>query len=55
MVLTESERISWERALERIRRQLAENKEPKLAERLKQEIAIINNFLRAYGGRIERV
>jgi hypothetical protein len=48
--MTEHERMSWEAALERVRKRLEENNDPKLAPRLSQEVAVIENLLREYGG-----
>lgn len=43
--MSEVERRSWERARDRTLQQLRENKEPKLAPRLRQELAIIEALL----------
>jgi hypothetical protein len=51
--MNKHERKSWERAIERTRKQLKENQKPKLAQRLAWEIRVMTNLLRAYGGKAE--
>ena len=46
--MNEEERRSWLKARERTARQLEENKNPKLADRLRQELRMIDALIKEY-------